>query len=552
MAHSSSAASSANPSEVPPGCKGLDDVKIVPVEGVSPVSRRLLEGCIRRTFTEAAQVTQLIRQGADPRATGGLCHQRFPEGEWSSRQLQRDVINALIDGGADINEDRPLHVAIRARSLTAVEALLARQVDVRRLVPLVMQLPYIDGAAPPPTRECEDILMSIYRRLIQHDSTLAAERSALAEKHSIGRAGGRGLVHLAARHLPCLFSQSFIDAYLTFITSHGADMKATDTMGCTPLHEAARHGSYRVARWLCRQLTADDVNRGKPNQPDTPLAVAANQCDDAIEQQELQPRHYAGSGLYASETRREIRRLKTTIGVLLRGGAAPSIARMPTATERQRRSRRLMLFEYTTVLAELSEAVMSAINAALAPQRDHSMLLTRLLPLAPHHDGAHPHPSPSNMAFGPHEAEAIAWKIGAFLHEPPAAAAAIDEYLTGESQLRRRVSAAVAHFVKSAATQTSTNREVVGGMASVGGVMVRVPLQCFAIRADSRPHQVVHTRGRVGVREVVHRARLDEPGLVGVVKGFNEHLGDQDCRFSWQQLGRIDKTTGLFVSLDID
>ncbi|CEM01461.1 unnamed protein product [Vitrella brassicaformis CCMP3155] len=344
------------------------------------------------------------------------------------------------------------------------------------------------------------------------------------------------LVHKAAESSLGLFSQSFIDAYLTLITSHGADMTATSAAGYTPLHWAALFGSHCVAHWLCRQLTAEDVNRGQPNQPNrTPLAEAAYGLDDLIQREPHS---------------RRIRSYKITIGVLLRAGAVPCIARMPTATQRQQhRHRQLVLAECTTVLGELSGAVMWAINAALSPQHDHSMLLARLLPLAPHHDGAHPYPSPSNMAFAPHMS--IAWKIGAFLYEPSAAVVTIDEYLIGESPLRRRVRAAVGHFVESAATQTSSNREVVGGMASVGGVMVTVPpLQCFAVREGASVR-------RVGLREVVHRARMDEAARHGVEegainKGFNEHLGDQDCQFSWQQLGRIDRQTGLFVSLGIE
>ncbi|CEM29373.1 unnamed protein product [Vitrella brassicaformis CCMP3155] len=548
MAQPSSASSQAPPA-VPPGCKGLDDVDIVPDEGVSRVSRQLLEGCIRRTFTEGgSQVTRLIRQGADPRAIGGLRARGISGGvrfwrysclsfaidsptdrpflytrgpglteapvvlpQWPSRRLQRDILNAPIDGGADVNaaggEERPIKLAIAAGNLTAMEALLARQVDVRGFT--VMQLPYIRGDGPPATRDYEAALMSVFRRLIQHDNTLAAERY------------GHTLVHLAAR--ASTFSQSFIDEYLTLITSHGADMTATDPGGFTPLHSVA-FGSHCVAEWLCRQLTAEDVNRGMPNLPNmTPLAMAA----EALGQEQQ------GEGQGKEERhQRRIREHKATIGVLLRSGAAPSIARMPTATEEQRRRRQLVLAEYATVLNELSEVVLSAINGALAPQRDHSMLLARLLPLAPHHDGAHPHPSPSNMAFGPHEAEAIGWKIGAFLYEPPPAVAAINQYLIGESMLRRRVRAAVGHFVKSAATQTSSNREVVGGTRyqQQGDKRVKVtvpPLQCFAVRGS--------VGGRkTGVREVVHRARLDERRM-----------------FEWGQLGRLSRT-GLFVSLGID
>ncbi|CEM25186.1 unnamed protein product [Vitrella brassicaformis CCMP3155] len=509
---------------MPPGCLGLDDVDIVPGRGVTGVTQQLMEGCIRRTFTFGAQVTSLIRERAFPGASGSLrvrgtrgthsmysclCFaidsptnrpflyasgarkQKVPVvlPQWSSRQLQRDVINALIDGGADINaaggEERLLKMGIAAGNLTAVEVLLERQANVRGFGPLVMELPDMLDAAPSVTREYEAALISVYRRLIRHDSTLPAEWSVY----------GNSLVHLAAT-APSIFSQQVIDQYLDLITSHGVDTTAANHAGFTPLHIASR-GSPCVAEWLCRQLTADDVNRGMPNQPHrTPLAIAA---DDLIQEQQ---QRQLGEG-----RARYIRNYKTTIGVLLRGGAAPSIARMPTATDMQRRRRQLVLAEYATVLSELSEA-----------------------------------------------AEAIGWKIGAFLHEPPAAVAAIDQYLVGESVLRRRVRAAVGHFVKSAATQTSSNREVVGGtryqQQGDKRVKVTVPLlQCFAVGGQQGgQHRLL------GVREVVHRARLDEAATHGMrlVKGFNEHLGDQDCQFEWGQLGRIDKGTGMFVSLGID
>ncbi|CEM28808.1 unnamed protein product, partial [Vitrella brassicaformis CCMP3155] len=419
MAQSSSAASQ-GPPPLPPGCKGLDDVDIIiPSPGVSAVSRQLLEGCARRSFTHVSQVTQLIEQGANPRAIGALLvrgatgppywrwrysclsfaidspinypflrargadNSQVPvvPPQWSSLQLQRDILSALIDGGADINGggcelmgvDRPIRVAVGAGNMTAVEVLLARQADVRGIWGPVMELPCVGGAAPPPTREYEAALMSIYRRLIQHDSTLAAERSA----------AGDSLLHLAAT-APSTFSQQFIDQYLTLITSHGADMTARDTIGYTPLHLAAKAGSAILAEWLCRRITADDINRGRPPQPHrTPLAVAAEMLRIVIQQQQQQ-QHGQGEALGEWHSRR-IRQHKTTIRVLLRSGAAPSIARIPTATERDGRHRHLVLAEYAIVLSELSEVVMSAINAALAPQRDHSRLLARLLPLAPHH-----------------------------------------------------------------------------------------------------------------------------------------------------------------------
>ncbi|CEM01460.1 unnamed protein product [Vitrella brassicaformis CCMP3155] len=87
--------------------------------------------------------------------------------QWSSRQLQRGIINALIDSGADMDacrrSDMPIIVPIRAGNLTAVETLLARQANVRTF--LAMDLPYLGGAAPSATREYEAALMSVYRQL---------------------------------------------------------------------------------------------------------------------------------------------------------------------------------------------------------------------------------------------------------------------------------------------------------------------------------------------------------------------------------------------------
>ncbi|CEM24733.1 unnamed protein product [Vitrella brassicaformis CCMP3155] len=477
---------------------------------------------------------------------------------WSSPELQDDIMNALIDGGADMNatsadrshNTRPLRVAIAAGNIRAVSLLLRRGAQLSGF--RVMRLPFAWGVYG--GREClttsdaERQLMSIYQRLIQRDSTLAVERST---------DGGSSLsvVDDAATSRGGPFSQAFIDQYLDMLQANGADVRAgTGPWGTTPLRWAAMFGSPQVADWLCRQVPAD-IDRDLTGEPHrTPLNTAlgglTRWADDLND--DSRPEHEK------EELRtREIPNLEAFIRTLVRAGLAPSLVRF-TVPEDHRRRCRLLLTQYAAVLNELPDVSMAAINAALARQRDHSMLLARLLPVAPHHDGAHPHPSPSNMAFGPHEADAIGWKIGAFLHDPSAAVAVIDRYLIGDSQLRRRVQAAVSHFVKSAATQTSSNREVVGDMANVGGVTGRVPLQCFAIRGSG-----VQVARMVGVREVVHRARLDEAarwldgaawcGLTaGVVKGFNEHLGNQDCQFAWQQLGHIDKTTRIFVALGIE
>ncbi|CEM00247.1 unnamed protein product [Vitrella brassicaformis CCMP3155] len=480
--------------------------------------------------------------------------------QWSSPQLERDIMTALLDGGADVNvgysdDDQPtmpIRVAILAGNEAAFDLLMQHQANLQDM--MVVELPRSDWFGKSAPSDYEHSLLAMYRRLIQQDSTLATEED---------QALGGNLVQRAAMEERGCFSQGFIDAYLDLVVENGASIRVTRNIEWTLLHDAVFMGSPCSADYLCRRLPAGDIDIRTPAHPQalwpdaTPLAMAADRVDTASRSL---VQHVTVEGLHDEELDRETRErdqatfipsIKATIRTLLRTGA--DITRLPTANERQRRQRQLVLAEYGTVLSELPNATMSAINAALAPQRDYSMLLARLLPLAPHHDGAHPHPSPSNMAFGPHEAEGIAWKIGAFLYEPSAAPAATDEYLIGDTQLRRRVKAAVDHFVKSAATQTSSNREVVGGTRyeQQGNKSVKVtvpPLQCFAIRGSGvRPRQL-------GVREVVHKARMDEAahhGVEGVQKGFNEHLGNDDCQFEWQQLGRLSRTR-LLVPLGIE
>ncbi|CEM03219.1 unnamed protein product [Vitrella brassicaformis CCMP3155] len=472
--------------------------------------------------------------------------------QWSSPDLQEGVMKALIAGGVDINaiptDDAgrrcltatPVRVAIRACNETAFGLLMAEaglQLGGRQ----VMRLPSTldtDRA----TEDHEATLLSFYRQLIDRDPTLATETDA--------DSGGNPLHWVI--FTPPVWSQAFIDSYIDLLVANGADMTAVDIIGATPLQCAAMWGFHRLAASLCRRLPSADINRGPPNRPNrTPLWCAAQSLWLDIQLEHNDTAEAASK----DNARARIPHLKSTIRVLLEAGA--DIARLPNATEGDRRARHLVLAEHTTVLNEVPRVVMAAINAALAPQRDHSMLLARLLPLAPHHDGHPTHPSPSKLSFGPQEAEAITWKIGSFLHEPHTAMATVDEYLMGESLLKRRVRAAVAHFVTQAATRTTGNREVVGGTRHVqqeeGTKRTRVtipPLQCFAVNGGQEgggQHR------RLGVREVVHRARLDEAaqhGVEGVVKGFNTHLDDSDCQFQWQQLGYINRG-GQFEALQI-
>ncbi|CEM23822.1 unnamed protein product [Vitrella brassicaformis CCMP3155] len=583
----------------PDGCLGLEDIEIAQSDDSCDATRRLAEGIFRRTFTHQQQVTNLIHNGADPNreiglrvrgsgsdgwryrllslAIDNLSDNAMWTGEvtdsngglqpfaalphWSSPELEAVIINSLIDGGARVNrpalsDDRPIKMAIRLGNEEAVRVLLAHGAPVRPPDGplLIMELPKSvsdDRIGQQVSLAYEQRLLSIYRRLILHDATLATERDLISSacSNELGR-----------------YSQAFIDSYLDLLVDNGANVTAVDAYGCSYLHKAAGvvfgDGAPCMADNLCRHLLPADINRETRFNPnETPLYVAGDQLDLSFEILEDDDR----DEWEKNQATRKIPLYETIIRSLLRSGA--DIGRIPTDTEHDRRFRDLVLPHCTTVLnTDVHTGAMAAVNAALAPQRSLAAFLMRSLPtLLPHllqppgTPAADPPPAPlpAPPGYGPHEAEAIGWRIAAMCFDQDAANEAITANIViRHSDMARRVCAAVDHFIKSA-LYASSNREVVGGTANVGGVTVRVPLQCFAIRADSRPHQVVHTRGRVGVREVVQRARLDEAARHGIQegainKGFNDHLGNEDCQYGgWQQLGRIDER-GQWVTLGIN
>ncbi|CEL93403.1 unnamed protein product [Vitrella brassicaformis CCMP3155] len=486
--------------DVPDGFLGADELEARFPYGTSDVTKSLALGIIGRTIPSPQHVTDLIEQRANPNIKPrlrkkGSKHRgfgypllaitidnksdytvpaEFEAGDdacrfvalpqWSSDELQAAVLTALLDGGADINAaSKPLlWVAIALGNRTAFDVLMARYgINVRGAA--VMELPR--PLRPPPPEHLR-LLMSMYERLIQDDPTLPTEEGS-----------GCSLVHKAAINSNGHYPQSFIDSYLDLITANGADMTAADGIGWTPLHYAAESGSPYVADYLCRKLPADQINR---RDTQTPLAIAAEELDWRT--QELQDpdtpeadkgRHRARSGKY-----------KLTIHSLLRAGV--DINLIPTATEDRRRGRQLVLTEYATVLNEVGPAVMSAVNGALAPHRSLAALLT------------------PRLAVGPQEAPVFGWRIASYLSDMDAAQEAISEAIgVRHTDMARRVCAAAEHLVRSAVYQASSNREVVGGTADVGGQVVRVPqLQCFVV-------------GGVGgrkmeLREVVQRAILDE------------------------------------------
>ncbi|CEL93973.1 unnamed protein product [Vitrella brassicaformis CCMP3155] len=582
---------------VPDGHFGLDELEARFPEGTSDATRELSRWIIGRRFTSAREVTDLIRQQrADPGVMTGLVGRDssgvvygYPllclaidnksdytvptiEAEdddgyavlrpvalpqWSSNELQRAVLTALLDGRADINaaadetQQTPIQVAIACGNEIAFHILMARQgIDLRASSPhMVMELPY---ALRPPPSEYLQVLMSMYRQLITRDPTLATE-----ERYDYN------LVHQAAERAKGLYPQSFIDAYLDLITANGADMTAEAGIRWTPLHFAALDGSPPVADYLCRKLPADQINRLNVFYK-TPLALSAEELDDNTQQLQLpdtpedaKDRHRAASDKY-----------KRIIHSLLRAGG--DINLIPTATEENRHQRQLVLTEYATVLNELPAAVMAAVNAALRDLREIADALTKAFhngtaqqlkaafpSFDPSLDSLHPPPLPPHVTpaapwqddetpLANRDMSAVAWRVASFFVDPSVLEQR-PRFVQNATEVGRRINTAMARFVEAAASlQVVGNEEVVGNGGrkrdSEGQVVRRPQLQCFELNYDSRPREAVHTHGRVGLREVVHRARLDEAAKWGladgaVVKGFNAHLGDADCQFTWQQLG---------------
>ncbi|CEL99941.1 unnamed protein product [Vitrella brassicaformis CCMP3155] len=226
---------------------------------------------------------------------------------WPSREVQRAVLEALIEAGADVNggDPRPLAVARWCANLTAVEVLLKRGAAVRGLQ--LGHLPNPCLLPPSPGPQYYSALLDVYRRLFDHDRTLATEQledSGATPMYIAGSAGSPSL------------PTDVMCSYLDLLAEHGASLTARNGKGFTPLDRAVLMGAPCVVEWMCERLGAEEINR-KNGKGFLPLELAGYDLS-----KEKRPADY-------------IDKRKQVVCVLLQHGASPDSMRTDNPMQRR-------------------------------------------------------------------------------------------------------------------------------------------------------------------------------------------------------------------------
>ncbi|CEM18269.1 unnamed protein product [Vitrella brassicaformis CCMP3155] len=226
-------------------------------------------------------------------------HLKLPT--WPSRRVQRDVLEALVKCGADVNEGapylRPLNVAHMMANVTATEVLLESGAAVRdegdgaplvktsdgaRRISSALAISFVPRNAAPshPTPAYETALLEVYRRLFEYEPTLAS-----------GRFSGFTAMHRASQAPPGL-SAAFMRGYLDLLAANGASLDARTDDGNSPLRMAAYFGGPPVVEWLCQRLGPDEIN-SEDNSAEalvrTALGAAAHRLAEQLSEEGTPP-----------------------------------------------------------------------------------------------------------------------------------------------------------------------------------------------------------------------------------------------------------------------
>jgi len=499
---------------------------------------------------------------------------------WPSRKRQKHIVKALIAGGARGDKEL-VTMAFHKANLAALDGILSDNPIVDEHILFFIDEEHTPCPPEDVYEQYFDALLPCIRRLLKHKRSLATDFYYDGTYQPI-----HGIVDHACFTMN--FARGFYELLYEFgapLNSRGGDDWDDREDRVRPIDQAYLVDEPRLLEFLCKHLPASVLMEEGPQLMrcfsrdircalEEPLATegrAREKREKTIEMAKEKTRLLlrAGAPLPAEEsdppsteegdatTKAIERRRKEKIRLHWRADAPlPAEESDPPSTEEgdaanktieRQRECEIVKHEYVRILNAIPDEVMNAVNAALRPQREIAALLTHLLPLTPHNDGPPNDPVPSLLHFGPQEAAGIAWRIAALCFDRDTAHQTVSGIqLRSHGRLGHRVHEAMDHFVASAVFHASGNTEVVGGSREADGQVVHAPpLRCFSAEVGQQG------RRPFGLREVVHKARLDEAeeyGLTGVIKGFNEHLGDADCQFEWDGLGFVDEV-GEFESL---
>jgi len=462
---------------------------------------------------------------------------------WPSRKRQKHIVKALIAGGARGDKEL-VTMAFHKANLAALDGILSDNPIVDEHILFFIDEEHTPCPPEDVYEQYFDALLPCIRRLLKHKRSLATDFYYDGTYQPI-----HGIVDHACFTMN--FARGFYELLYEFgapLNSRGGDDWDDREDRVRPIDQAYLVDEPRLLEFLCKHLPASVLMEEGPQL----MRCFSRDIRCALEEP------LATEGRAREKREKTIEMAKEKTRLLLRAGAPlPAEESDPPSTEEgdaanktieRQRECEIVKHEYVRILNAIPDEVMNAVNAALRPQREIAALLTHLLPLTPHNDGPPNDPVPSLLHFGPQEAAAIAWHIAALCFDIDTAHQTVsDIQLRSHSRLGHRIHTAMDHFVASAVFHASGNTAVVGGRHEEDGQVVHAPpLQCFAIRGEEGGQPRV-----LGLREVVHKARLDEATehcLRGVVKGFHEHLGDADCHFEWDGLGFVDDA-GEFVSM---